>query len=411
MSLLKFGAYQKHAVSPWATGPPSDAKCSVCLMVINETDDIEWAPCGHFAHKGCFARLSTCPDCRTPLGHDALVVVDANDADMQEAEEARYMERIREDVERARSDVSIWNMFTDEDREKCIDYANGEGRTPLPYADIESYLHDTFTDRERYEVAEWLDIVDKVLSVSDVAILARKLKYDEFFISCVLDSNGMSSQGAALIAESLCVNNTLQCFTIRNNAIGPAGAASIGNALTTNDTIEDALNLVNTDIGDEGAAHIGAMLRTNTALNAIDLSRNHIGDAGVTSLADALLVNNTLSMLLLCHNTIGSRGITSIARMLRVNTTLYDLSLDDSNIGPHEAGILADALLTNTALGSISLNSNPLGTAGLASIAMALRTNTTVTVTVRDVGVVKDTAIVLGNLVNISGRKRLITGW
>ena len=418
MSLLKFGAYQKHAVSPWATGPPLDAKCNVCLTDIEESDDIEWAPCGHFGHKGCFARLSTCPDCRQSLGHGALV--DSDDEDMraeeEEAEEARYMERIRQDVERARSDVSVWNMFTDLDREQCIDYANGHGRTPLPYADIELYLHNLFNDPTH---GDYLRITNRALNVSDVSILARKLKYNTIFTVCTLYSNGIGPEGAALIADVLRVNTTIIDLSLVQNTIGPVGASNIANALLTNTTLTE-LQLSHADIGSEGAARLCTMLLSNTALTSIDLRGNHIGDAGVESLAHVILTTKTLTHLSVADNDIGSRGATSFARALCNNMSLEFVSFDNNNIGPAGAKSIADALLVNTTLKSLSLCKNPIGNDGLTSIATALLTNTTVEeVEAHHSGADKTTATHFEKLLERSederttglGRWRLLVGW
>ena len=418
MSLLKFGAYQKHAVSPWATGPPLDAKCNVCLMDIEESDDIEWAPCGHFGHKVCFARLSTCPDCRQSLGHGALV--DSDDEDMraeeEEAEQARYMERIRQDVERARSDVSVWNMFTDLDRELCIDYANGHGRTPLPYADIERYLHNLLCHPTH---GRSLYITGKALSVSDVSILARMLKYDTTFTACVLRSNGIGPEGAALIADVLRVNTTISYLDLGENAVGPGGASSIADALLTNTTLAE-LTLSHADIGSEGTARLCTMLLTNTAMYSINLTGNHIGEAGVESLVHVLFTNKTLMHLDVSENDVGSRGATSFARALYNNMPFESLTLDGNNIGPSGAKSIADALLVNTTLKYLYLSSNPIGNDGLTSIATALLTNTTVgEVELHESGADKTTATHFEKLLERSedertaglGRWRLSVGW
>ena len=356
MSTLKFGAFQRHAryrtrqasrtESPWdARPPPQDTVCHVCMEEVDKVGDagnIEWAPCGHFGHKACFQRLATCPDCRESLGHDALPGEGPAQEEDDEEEEQRYTMRILDDIERARNDVAVWNMFTDVDREVCLEYAAYYRLPPLPYEEIEDYLWAVWN-----QGGPSLTIEDRALSVSDVAILARRLRYDATFYGLHLSNNGIGPDGAALIADALLVNKKLTTLTLDQN-----------------------------DIGAVGATCIATTLFTNTTLKSVGLHHANIGGGGATAIALALVKNNTIVRLTISHDTIGDDGAASLAVTLCKNRRLAWLDVEDTGIGSVGATHIADALLVNRTLDTLYMHDNDIGEVGTARLERARTTST-----------------------------------
>eukprot|EP00808_Paulinella_micropora_P018556 g67841.t1 len=139
-----------------------------------------------------------------------------------------------------------------------------------------------------------------------------------------LKSGGLGPAEAAILAELLKVNKTLQTLDISWNSIGAQGAEHIAEALKVNNTVQ-TLNLYGNNIGPDGAKAIGKALEVNATLILIDLQSNLIGSAGAQHIAKALEVNNTVQTLYLGGNKIGPDGAKAIGKALENNTTLTKL--------------------------------------------------------------------------------------
>ena len=105
------------------------------------------------------------------------------------------------------------------------------------------------------------------------------------------------------------------------------------------------LVLKHNEITSVGAAILANALRTNTTLQKLNLGYNRLGDNGVQSLAASLIKDNTtLTKLHLQSNGISRQGAAHLATMLRSNRTLLHLALDENNIGDSGVKLLSDGL-------------------------------------------------------------------
>ncbi|MDG1436730.1 MAG: hypothetical protein P8P83_02965 [Rickettsiaceae bacterium] len=108
----------------------------------------------------------------------------------------------------------------------------------------------------------------------------------------VLGSKGISTEGAALLAEALKTNNTLTYLDLRVNRIGAEGAALLAEALKTNTTLK-ILKLALNNIGTEGAETLKEALQENSTLTKLELYDNNI-DYGIKKHLIELLDRNKL---------------------------------------------------------------------------------------------------------------------
>ena len=194
-----FGGYKerRHGApagsSPWDEAPPPrDATCSLCQHEIAakefDAGNVEWPPCGHFGHRRCpggetgLANVKICPECYRDMGRPAEelppVPAEARRA-MEDAEEARRLGRIRDDVERARNDAEYWRMLPRTEQEQLFAYVFENGLPPLPYEDeydegihtINTFAQHAENGEARHDIAvrfaQRIQAVDAVLFGDD----------------------------------------------------------------------------------------------------------------------------------------------------------------------------------------------------------------------------------------------------
>ncbi|TYZ69301.1 hypothetical protein PybrP1_003929 [[Pythium] brassicae (nom. inval.)] len=189
-----------------------------------------------------------------------------------------------------------------------------------------------------------------------------------------LGFNRIGDRGAALLAQALETNATLERLYLSGNDIGPAGALALARALAANSALR-SLHLSGNNVGEDGAAHLADGLRANRGLRALYVGTNGIGSRGMARLADALTVNRTLAELTLGQNRIGSAGLRHVADALASGrTVLTTLEMGKNGIDQHGALALARALCSGgaNALQNLYLDNNPLGDVGAGAFGALL---------------------------------------
>lgn len=101
-----------------------------------------------------------------------------------------------------------------------------------------------------------------------------------------LRDNRITCDGAAVLADGLHKNTTLESFDLRNNEISDVGVQHLAPAISSSHI--KTLNLESNQISAQGAQHLAKMLQDNDTLTELYLSKNHLGDHGVQLIADAL---------------------------------------------------------------------------------------------------------------------------
>ena len=218
----------------------------------------------------------------------------------------------------------------------------------------------------------------------------------------ILDSCGITSEGAVQLSAGLAVNKSLTRLELWRNPIGDIGAACIGNTIKTNAVLEH-LEICDCEITSEGAVQLSAGLAVNKSLTRLELWRNPIGDIGAASIGDAIKTNAVLEHLDIAWCEIASEGAVQLSAGLAVNKSLTRLKLHSNPIGDIGAASIGDAIKTNAVLDYLDINvceitsegavqlsaglavnksltklelySNPIGDIGAASIGDAIKTN------------------------------------
>lgn len=165
----------------------------------------------------------------------------------------------------------------------------------------------------------------------------------------------ITSEGAALIANTLSENTTLKALDISDNLVGHASAAALIN---------------------------------KTRLEALDLSFSwamtdfYLGFNGLCSLFEALKNNTYLKELELSSriSRLSPKELQSFKEALEKNTTLQSLSLKHFRLSPQIAQILADIIKNTQVLQKLDLSytldqrpeSNPLSRSMVKTLITAL---------------------------------------
>lgn len=149
-----------------------------------------------------------------------------------------------------------------------------------------------------------------------------------------LGYNVITSKGAAIVADALKLNTTLEELDFHNNRVSDLGVHSLAEVLSTNNSILKALGLGSNGITDKGAEHLAEMLKTNRTITWLALAGNQIGDRGVQLLANTLACQNTSLLVLSLHvnKSISDVSVDAIIDMLQKNRSLKKLWMQDCNI-------------------------------------------------------------------------------
>ena len=160
-----------------------------------------------------------------------------------------------------------------------------------------------------------------------VMCLSECLKEEDTLQELNLWFEGITSEGARLIAEAIKVNKTLKKLNIRGNSISDDGATAISDGLKSNNSLQE-LNMSSNHITSEGAKKIAEAIKVNTTLKILNINGNTISDDGVAAISDGLKSNNSLQELDMSLNKITSEGAKKIAEAIKVNTTLKILKIN-----------------------------------------------------------------------------------
>ena len=190
-----------------------------------------------------------------------------------------------------------------------------------------------------------------------------------------LGSNGIGTDGAKALADSLMHCTNLHTLSLNSNTIGTDGAKAIADCLKHHTNLQ-TLDLSSNKVGSDGAKALADCLKHHTNLQTLYLGSNNIGSDGAKALADCLKHHTTLQELRLSFNNIGSDGAKALADCLKHHTNLQTLHLVLNNIGSDGAKALADCLKHHTNLQTLDLSSNNIDSDGAKALADCLKHHT-----------------------------------
>jgi Ran GTPase-activating protein (RanGAP) involved in mRNA processing and transport len=179
-----------------------------------------------------------------------------------------------------------------------------------------------------------VDLSKQQLLDRDMETVVKQALIEKECIRLDLGYNVITSKGAAVLADALKHNTTLEELDFHNNRVSDTGVHSLAEVLSSNTSIVKALGLGSNGITDKGAEHLAEMLKTNRTITWLALAGNQIGDRGVQLLANTLAHQNTSLLVLSLHvnKSISDVSVTAITNMLQHNKSLKKLWMQDCNI-------------------------------------------------------------------------------
>jgi hypothetical protein len=170
----------------------------------------------------------------------------------------------------------------------------------------------------KYELRAFVLLSKEHLTDRDMTIIVPQLIIRKQCTALWLQQNEITANGAAIIADGLCDNTTLETLELSGNHLSDKGIYHLAQVLMLNTSILQKLYCGSNGIKDEGAQYIAQLLKKNRTLTRLDLSFNEIGDRGVRRIATALAhYNTTLVQLNLSWNkSIGESSVESFTEMI-----------------------------------------------------------------------------------------------
>ncbi|CAF3455689.1 unnamed protein product [Rotaria socialis] len=193
-----------------------------------------------------------------------------------------------------------------------------------------------------------IDLSKQQLFDRDIETVIKQAVIEKECTRLDLGYNAITAKGAAIIAESLKYNTTLEELDFHNNHVSDLGVHSLAEILSSNNSILRALGLGSNGITDNGAEHLAEMLKTNQTITWLALAGNQISDRGVKLLANTLAYQNTSLLVLSLHvnKSISDASVDTIIDMLQRNKSLKKLWIQDCNISDDGKRRLREAAKT-----------------------------------------------------------------
>jgi hypothetical protein len=168
----------------------------------------------------------------------------------------------------------------------------------------------------------------------DMKIIVKESIINKQFNFLSLQSNKFTSIGAAILAESLKNNQSLETLYLGNNYISDDGVASLVHALISHNNVVKILVLQKNKITDKGAKYLAQLLEVNQTLIWLYLGENEISDEGVRMISKAIETHNkTLEMLVLSSNSLlTDLSVDYLLPMIENNQSLKKLWIDGCNL-------------------------------------------------------------------------------
>eukprot|EP00808_Paulinella_micropora_P014279 g54964.t1 len=133
-------------------------------------------------------------------------------------------------------------------------------------------------------------------SVTSVDLRVNSLSVESgSALAAVAKQNPRIKKMCGIPLDSLRDNKTTE-LKLSSTSLGPAEAAILAEFLKVNGTLQH-IDLRNNQLGDEGAKHIASALKVNSSIRSIDLRANNIGIEGAKAIGLALQVNPILEKL------------------------------------------------------------------------------------------------------------------
>jgi Ran GTPase-activating protein (RanGAP) involved in mRNA processing and transport len=190
------------------------------------------------------------------------------------------------------------------------------------------------SDIDKCESRSKIDLSFRQLTDHDIDIVVKQAIIQKQCTVLLLNDNVITAEGAAMIANALYNNTTLEELNLWNNQVSDLGVQSLSQALLMNNSVLRSIGLGQNRISDVGAQHLAEMLKTNTTLTRLWLFHNEIGDRGMKLLAD-VLANDNKSLQwfdLRLNKSVTDSSFDSLCNMLKSNRSLKKFWMEYCNL-------------------------------------------------------------------------------
>jgi hypothetical protein len=159
----------------------------------------------------------------------------------------------------------------------------------------------------------------------------------------LLSKEQLTDRDMTIVVPQLIIRKQCTALWLQQNEITANGAAIIADGLRDNTTLE-TLELSGNRLSDKGIHHLANLLKKNRTLTRLDLSFNEIGDRGVRQIATALAHNNTtlIQLNLSWNKSIGDSSVKSFAEMIEHHHAFEIIDISNCSLSTADKGKLRD---------------------------------------------------------------------
>ena len=196
----------------------------------------------------------------------------------------------------------------------------------------------------KYEHRAFVLLSKENLNDRDMTLVVPHLIIHKQCTALWLQQNELTANGAAIIADGLRDNITLEALELSGNHLSDKGIYHLTQVLTMNNSTLRKLYCGSNGITDQGAQYIAQLLKKNRVLTRLDLSFNEISDRGVCRIANALAhFNTTLVQLNLSWNKLKSESsVDALVEMIEHHHAFENLDISKCNLSPTDKAKLRD---------------------------------------------------------------------
>jgi hypothetical protein len=186
----------------------------------------------------------------------------------------------------------------------------------------------------KYELRAFVLLSKEHLTDRDMTIVVPQVIIRKQCTALWLQQNDITANGAAIIAEGLHDNTTLETLELSGNRISDKGIYHLTQVLAMNNSTLTKLYCGSNSITDKGAQYIAQLLRKNRTLTRLDLSFNEIGDRGMRRLSAALGESNTtlIQLNLSWNKSISESSVDSLAEMIEHHRAFEVIDVSHCNL-------------------------------------------------------------------------------
>eukprot|EP00808_Paulinella_micropora_P020740 g14005.t1 len=272
------------------------------------------------------------------------------------------------------------------------------------------------------------------LGPAGAALVADFVKANQSLEKLCLWYNEILPEGAEAIAAVVEDHPSVTSVDLRNNDLSVASGSALAAVAKKNPRVREMCGIpldllrenktTELDLSDKSlesaeAVILAEFLKLNKSLKALSLAKNKIGQEGASAIAAVLEDHPSVTSVDLRNNDLSVASGSTLAAVTKQNSRIREmcgipldllrenktteLDLSGKSLGPAEAALVAEFVKVNQALTTFRLHDNRIGTDGAMEIAAALKVNKSLkalSLTKCDIG--PEEAVILAEFVKVN---------